>query len=159
MNKLRGSSVYLVGPVDHADNPNAWRQKVTDELLEPLGIKVYNPLVKPTWLDRYSCLDDFSKYYEVLNKINSKCLEKEDIKILNGMKHVRDFCLRMAEDCNFMIVNLPKTFTVGTFEEIKVATDAGKPVLYHFPDGIPSTWLPVQDLNFNTNHLQLGCII
>ena len=61
-----------------------------------------------------------------------------------GIKLVRKIDLRFAHDCNFFICSLPKRFTAGTFEELKIASDAGKPILMYMPDGVASTWVPAQ---------------
>ena len=51
MGLLKGSSVYLVGAVDHAEDPRKWRREIANDLLTPLSVRVYDPLVKPSWFD------------------------------------------------------------------------------------------------------------
>ena len=156
MGLLKGSSVYLIGAVDHADDPRAWRRKLAEEVLVPMGIKVYDPLVKPSWLgdacvsgpDSIGQLVDPSKDFLIFKeflKNPTQFTASESASIMARMDYIRKFCLRMASNCDFIIGSLPKRFTVGTLEELKVATDAGKPVLLHLPDGFEtSTWLPAQ---------------
>tara|TARA_R100001244_G_scaffold25113_2_gene25484 strand:+ start:131707 stop:132333 length:627 start_codon:yes stop_codon:yes gene_type:complete len=141
LNKLRGTSAYLAGPVDHAENPNGWRSVITKDLLDPLGIKAYNPLVKPSWLSKRAKLDP-KIYMDDMKALVTEGYLSHDV--WNGMREIRDFCKRQVNAADFVIVHHPKKFTTGTFEEIKIAVDALKPILFHLPDGLASTWLPVQ---------------
>ena len=50
MNRLKGTTAYLAGSVDHHEDPRKWRKEVARNLLQPLGIGVYDPLVKPGWM-------------------------------------------------------------------------------------------------------------
>lgn len=158
MGLLRGSSVYLVGPVDHSADPHKWRRDITNELLLPLGVKVYDPLVKPSWFtEKYdtdiSHLKDYKKWLSLIktryimttDTAADRAVEAHSQSVWNNLDAVHRLCLRMANDCNFMIVHLPKEFTAGSFQEIEIAARAGKPILFHLPDGMDSsTWLPVQ---------------
>ena len=67
MNYLRGSSVYLTGAIDHSDDPRGWRKKITRELLLPMGVRVYDPLVKPSWLSPAARTNP-SLYYDAINR-------------------------------------------------------------------------------------------
>jgi len=157
MGLLKGSSAYLIGSVDHHKNPNKWRKDITKDLLNPLGVNVYNPLMKPSWFqEEYPLVDnvhpskDFELFKAVLN--NRECKEFTDITpIENRMNAVRELCLRMANDCNFIIGFVPKKFTVGTWEEFGVAALSKKPILLYLPEGYDtSTWIPAQ-LNKSLN--------
>jgi hypothetical protein len=150
MGLLDGTSVYLVGAIDHASDPHKWRRELTNNLLHPLGIKVYDPLVKPSWLDKVyphiedDVVSDFLVFKRLLGEPRSIPEEQHEM-VWDRMHGIRELCLRYAHDCSFMIVNLPKQFTIGTLEEIGVAADAGKPVFFVLPDGpATSTWFPPQ---------------
>lgn len=147
MSLLRGSSVYLAGAIDHIDDPKSWRHKITHSLLLPMGVKVYDPLVKPSWLSEYAKAD-LSCYIDLMGKLlENKSLNYDDYQMWRGMKEVRQIDLRMAHSADFFIVSLPKKFTVGTLEELGIAAKSKKPILIHMPDGIVSTWLPTQIAN------------
>lgn len=161
MGLLQGTSVYLIGAIDHAEDPRRWRREIAEELLLPLGVRVYDPLVKPSWFDvkalsedNYSEIKLFREHLKnpgnviIPNRADSdRPLAKRlhQVLIEARMQEIRRFCLRMAHNADFIIGLLPKKFTVGTFEEISVAAQAGKPILLCMPDGIDvSTWLPAQ---------------
>jgi len=145
MNLLKGSSVYLAGAVDHSDNPREWRINIAESLLSPMGVKVYDPLLKPSWSSpavKEAPKDFFDSFDRVA--VGHQTITFRDRYLWNGMATIRRLCLRMVADCNFMIVSLPKKLTFGTLEELKLAVDAGKPVLLYMPDGVISTWLPLE---------------
>jgi nucleoside 2-deoxyribosyltransferase len=153
MNRLKGATAYLAGSVDHSEDPRKWRREIARDLLIPLGVGVYDPLIKPSWMCDYAKTSP-GRYRDILN--NPEHLLQNDI--WEGMAEVRKVDLRLAHSCDFMIVHLPKQFTVGTMEEISVAAAAGKPILVHAPDGCDiSTWLPVQLASspgeYRENHL------
>lgn len=144
MGLLTGTSVYLAGAIDFHKDPRSWRRNITNDLLNGLGIKVYDPLVKPSWLGEQSFLEP-SKFSDAIkDAVNGKFSSENDSIFEHGIKQVRRIDLRFAHDCNFMICSVPKVFTSGTFEELSIAVNAGKPVLFHMPDGVVSTWLPSQ---------------
>lgn len=143
-NLLRDTTVYLCGAIDHADDPRKWRKDITNKLLLPMGVKVYDPLVKPSWLPGHARQSPQHFNKSIVKALNNDD-SLEDHKIfLEGIKTVRKIDLRLAHDCNFMICSLPKRFTAGTFEELAVASTAGKPILFHMPEGVVSTWIPAQ---------------
>ncbi len=148
MGLLNGTSVYLIGSVDHHKNPRGWRKEIADKLLHPLGVKVYDPLVKPSWFQEKYPIPDPSNDFEFLKTVMKSPNEfSESLKQAaeNRMNGVRELCLRMTHDCNFIICSMPKKFTVGTMEELGVAAAAKKPILLYLPDGADtSTWLPAQ---------------
>lgn len=153
MNRLKGTTVYLAGSVDHHEDPRKWRKDIARDLLLPLGIRVYDPLIKPSWMCKQAKTSP-GRYRDILN--DPEHLLQDDLWA--GMAEVRKVDLRLAHSCDFMIVSLPKKFTVGTMEEISVAAAAGKPILVHAPDGFDvSTWLPVQlassPKEYRENHL------
>lgn len=145
MNLLRGSTVYLAGSIDFHQDPRGWRNRIREELLTPLGVRVYDPLIKPSWFSP-AARGNPNSYREALR---SAAGGEESNTITDAaweaMAQIRKADLRFASDANFVICSLPKVFTVGTMEELAVATNAGKPILFHLPDGAgTSTWLPVQ---------------
>lgn len=150
MGLLQGTSVYLIGSVDHHKDPRKWRKDIATELLRPLGVKVYDPIVKPGWFNvEYPLACDPSQDFIVFKEaLAAGCggWTKETKKLTEErMWAVRELCLRMAHDCSFIIASLPKKFTVGTLEELGVAAAAKKPILVYLPDGADtSTWLPAQ---------------
>lgn len=143
-NLLRGSSVYLIGAIDHADDPRAWRRRITKELLHPLGIKVYDPMVKPGWLPESARITPKNYNEAIAAALNGHVNPQTEELYHNGIQMVRKIDLRFIHDCSFVICSLPKRFTAGTFEELSVAADAGKPILLYMPDGVCSTWIPAQ---------------
>jgi hypothetical protein len=137
--RLKNTTCYLAGAIDHHEDPRAWRKKITSDVLHPLGIKVYDPLVKPSWLS------EAAKVHPDNYKTALKGNHPTPKAIWDGMVEIRKIDLRFAHTCDFMICSLPKKFTVGTIEELTIAANAGKPVLIHAPDGVDvSTWLPNQ---------------
>jgi len=151
MGILNGTSVYLVGAVDHAEDPRKWRRELTENVLHPLGVKVYDPLIKPSWfLEQFPVDADIDPALDFLamKKLlvgDHNFSDEVASQIEDRMWGVRELCLRYASDCSFMIVNMPKQYTVGSLEEVQVAADAGKPIFVVLPDGpATSTWLPAQ---------------
>lgn len=144
LNLLKGSSVYLTGAIDHHDDPRGWRRKITSELLTPMGVKVYDPLIKPSWLPAAAQSGPSIFRNAIECGVYGEISPKHDEMFDDGIRTIRKIDLRFAHDCNFMICSLPRTFTAGTFEEIAVAANAGKPILMHMPDGVITTWLPAQ---------------
>lgn len=139
-NLLQGTRVYLAGVVE-ADPVGAvsWRQQITEKLT-PYNVQVYNPLVKPDWLPEYSRVD-VRLYKDVLA---GKSDEMSLPTVFDANAAIRRICLRMVSSCDWVICHMPKTFTAGTFEELYLAAQLEKPVLFHLPDGIPPTWvLPI----------------
>jgi hypothetical protein len=157
MGLLNGTSVYLIGSVDHHKDPGKWRKEIAKDLLRPLGVKVYDPTTKPGWFnDEYPLDCDPTLDFHLFKQLLSTKALPTPAGPLGGPDHprwlaekrmwgVRDLCLRMAHDCNFIIASLPKKFTVGTLEELGVAAQAKKPILIYLPDGADtSTWIPAQ---------------
>jgi hypothetical protein len=134
MGLLNNSTVYLSGAVEAHQDPNSWRNQLSIKLKE-LGIKAYNPLIKPFWVPQIDGHTQAS-WKSVLTNPMTMNAECDTIWYTNG--EIRQFCLHLAATANFMIVKIDKTFTVGTFEEIGLAKY--KPV-FIISDGISSMWL------------------
>jgi hypothetical protein len=135
MNLLRGSTVYLCGSIEHAQSPTSWREQIKRELLLPLGIKPYDPLAKPTFLSELA-KGNPAEYRQMLIKPD------QQERVFSALAEIRNLDRQFAYACDFMICNMPKVFTVGTFEELSIAAACNKPVLVYSPDGLISTWLP-----------------
>lgn len=134
---LSGTRVYLAGPVEWDQNAGSWRSLVTEKLAK-YSVQVYDPLVKPKWLPEV-CHVNPKLYREALTgkTINfSKELAYEANIVL------RDFCLKCVSSADWIICWMPLKFTSGTFEEIYLAAQLNKPVLFCMPDGLTSTWIP-----------------
>lgn len=139
MNLLAGTRVYLAGPVEHDPGAVSWRQQIT-ERLKQFNVVVYDPLVKPTWLDPICKLNP-QLYRQALS---GKTAELSVAQVHEANVMMRRLCMKFVTSCDWIICYHPKTFTVGTFEEIFKAAELDKPVLFCAPDGILSTWaLPV----------------
>ena len=147
-NLLQGTRVYLAGVVE-ADPVGAvsWRQDIT-ERLSKYDTQIYNPLVKPDWLPEYSRVD-VQVYKDVLAGRQPK-VEMDLPTVFEANLAVRRICLRMVSSCDWIICHMPKTFTAGTFEELYLAAQLEKPVLFHLPDGVPPTWVLPIFANANT---------
>lgn len=135
MGLLQGSTVYLAGAIEHENSPTSWRERIKRELLWPLGIKVYDPLVKPSFMSA------LAKGSPVEYRSMLKADPGREI-VWPALAEIRDIDRQFAYACDFMICNMPLKFTVGTFEELTIAASCNKPVLVFSPDGIISTWLP-----------------
>lgn len=144
MNLLKDTTVYLAGPVEFDENHRSWRDEIT-EFLNKIGVKVYDPLVKPDCLyppitqeNPSGYLDNFRKWYN-----SDKPLElSNSLKIFNALKYVRKICLRLVRASDWTIFYLPKKFSVGTYEELTEAVRLDKPILVFCEDGqmYTSSW-------------------
>jgi len=136
MNTLKDTRCYLAGPVEHDEKATSWRHDVALFLSE-IGVKVYDPLKKPQWLDE-TCHLEPSIYRKTMGGEFTDITVKQVIEA-NHMMRVAD--LRIVHAVDWLICYLPLNFTAGTFEEVYEALRVGKPVFFCCPDGIPSTWL------------------
>jgi hypothetical protein len=145
MNTLQNTRCYLAGPVEHDESATSWRQEVA-EFLSGLGVKSYDPMIKPPWLDKICHVGppSYRKALEHGPQREDLCGEtiiiNEEASIkANHMMRIAD--LRIVHAIDWLICYLPVKFTAGTFEEVYEALRAGKPVFFCCPEGIPSTWL------------------
>lgn len=140
MNKLSGTRVYLAGLVESDPaGAKSWREQITSKLGK-YNVNVYNPLVKPRWLPDI-CKVDVKLYKDVLA---GKSTELPLQSVFDGNTAVRRICLRMVSSADWVICYLPRIFTAGTFEELYLAAQLEKPVLFCIPETIPPTWvLPI----------------
>jgi len=113
--RLTGTRVYLAGPVDNDPSCRGWRDEIS-EFLESMGIIVYSPLNKPSWLNHNARVENPHDYYRALQVTHS----------------------------DWAICYLPKSVpTTGTHDELKLFEFMNKPVLFCSPDsgmGVPSVW-------------------
>lgn len=147
MNLLKNSKCYLVGPIELSNDPVSWRSRVTKELNE-IGVKVYDPMVKPDWAPEVARetnknVNNKNLFIEVMHKIGKgEELTKNDKDHYYAMNWIRDIDLRFVHSCDFIVCYLPKIFSVGSCEELTIAIESKKPVLIWSKDTyIPSSWL------------------
>lgn len=142
-NLLNGTTVYLAGGVENAsDGGITWRNSITPRL-KSLGIKVWNPLIKPEWFvnhvgeeitaeSQINSRELFKKLVTYGDKFKCKSQILEEEKSINYKKawcandYLRKVCLRLARSCDFIICKLG--VSIGTQEEIKESWD--KPILF-----------------------------
>jgi hypothetical protein len=135
MGLLNGSSVYLSGAVEAHSDPNSWRNKLSIEL-EKIGIRPWNPLVKPKWIPNITA----EEQRDWKSKVLAEDPDTDNILFKNA--RLRHFCLHMVANANFVIMKLDNTQTIGTFEELAVAKY--KPVFVLSDNKLPSMWLLAQ---------------
>ena len=136
MNKLKDTTCYLAGPVELVDDCVSWRNALTP-LLKNLGVNVWDPLNKPEWfVDRVGNLTPQDQRNDklLLNNIVSdqlldyqQIMEAKDAGKRND--YVRKVCLRLVSACDFVICRVAGP-TIGTFEEICIANQQNKPILF-----------------------------
>jgi hypothetical protein len=145
MNLLKNTRCYLAGPVEQVDTDEAisWRQEMAS-FLSTIGVRAYDPLLKPPWLPS-ACHADPGVYIPIVEgKQDPIIYEGEEITsrvALEANHQMRVVDLRLVHAVDWIICFLPKKFTSGTFEEVYEGLRVGKPVLFCCPDGIVSTWL------------------
>ena len=136
MNRLNNQRVYLAGAMDRvADRGNGWRDNITP-FLESLGIRVFNPIKKPTVLGQE---DELTHKQKIKLKNTGKYDELSQL-----MKTIRSVDLRLVDISDFLIVNLDLDIhPCGTYEEIFWANRQKKPIIVHMKQGKQSApdWL------------------
>jgi nucleoside 2-deoxyribosyltransferase len=149
MNLLKDTRCYLAGPVEHDNKATSWRKSVALKLSK-LGVKPFDPLIKPPWLKGY-CHAHPKEYRRVMDGDESEegyvrtypkgkvWLQKSNVIAAN--RDMRKVDMRIVSAVDWIVCYLPVTFTSGTFEEVYEALRQGKPVFFCCPEGIPSTWL------------------
>jgi hypothetical protein len=137
VNKLKGSSCYLVGSMDASpDGGKGWRDDITP-FLESLNIKVYNPCSKP--------IDIGINEQTARGEIQKLKDERRFDEIRTRYKSIRTVDLRMTDKADLIIFFLDlDRLTVGSWEEAFTANRAKKPVLFVIKQGdksLYSNWL------------------
>lgn len=147
--KLSNTKVYLAGPIEKADDcsSSSWREYIK-EPLKSLGIKIWDPLIKPKWfIDKVGEVSPADQRTD-LKQFESPENTMDMIHAYDRNAYIRHCCLRLASSCDFMIC-LVDGPTVGTFEELNVANQQGKPIIFIHKNGkIDSCWRFVQ-FDFN----------
>lgn len=147
MNRLKGTTVYLAGPVECAKDCTSWRTAISKKLKD-IEIIPWDPLAKPKWfkhkLGDITVQDQIDDKF-ILNKfLNDDIMDSNTIKSINRNKNLREICLRLASACDFMICFVSGQ-TVGTFEEICIANQQKKPILFFTEDKpLDSCWRAAQ---------------
>jgi hypothetical protein len=128
MNRLKNQRVYLAGAMDRvADRGATWRDNITP-FLEGLGVKVFNPISKPTDIG----MEDQDSH---VIKAKLKKQHRYD-ELSHMMKTIRAVDLRLVDISDFLIVNLDlQVHPCGTYEEIFDANRSKKPILIHIEQG------------------------
>lgn len=137
-NFLKNTSCYLIGAIEHDQLfGRDWRTAVSSSL-NKMGIKIYNPLNRPDWMDKITPYvpPDLSRD-EILHAIyNSNSKMHSEAQTI-----IRRICIRYVGTCDFVFCYLPNAKTFGTTEELVIASNLGKPIIMVCPDDIPSLWI------------------
>lgn len=141
MNWLKGTSVYLAGPIEHCNQAADWRDVLCSKL-HSYDIEVLDPIKKPKWTEVNGNYD-VPKFFEEFNKELESGLEDRSSlqNLLNRQHYDRHVCLRCVSSADFVICRFPKKLTIGTLEELTLASQHRKPVIIYGPDGIAGKWL------------------
>lgn len=131
MGRLKDVRCYLCGPVENSDSPITWRDEITNPLRQ-IGLIIYDPLRKPKWMPPV----DGKAQKDMRTNLGSP-----ETRLKNHA--ARTFCMNIVRHCNIIILKMDYTFTVGTFEEIAIAS--GKPI-FVISKEITSMWL-IDQLN------------
>jgi nucleoside 2-deoxyribosyltransferase len=139
MGLLSGTKVYLAGPIEYAaDNKGGiiWRNELT-EVLKGMGVRVYDPMNKPNWYPDIAKGNPGVYVDCVLNGGTD-----DEIKdAFDGVKFIEKADFRYVNDCEWLIVYLPKQRTYGTIDELRAAVNAGKPIMIFAEERIVSSWI------------------
>jgi hypothetical protein len=140
MGYLQHTKCYLVGGIEHDKNLGRdWRLVVSDHL-SYLGVQIYNPLNRPKWMKSIEpFIPPAMSRADALASIEQGSEDADKIDL--AQKFVRQVCLRYVHSCDFVFCYLPDSKTYGTTEEIVIAANAKKPIIFVFPDKIPSLWV------------------
>ncbi len=137
MGKLKGSRVYLAGPMDRVpDRGKSWRQYITP-LLHKFGIFVLDPTRKHDY--NISCDENIS--FPEIQRLKK---QKKFSEIRSKYKQIRNTDLRLIDISDFVIAYVDvNTHLCGTYEEIFCANRQKKPVLLYINGGITNipNWL------------------
>jgi len=135
-NNLYGSTTYLVGPIDYADDDGVgWRQAITPAL-KAMDITVFDPTNKPCEMGQ--------EIGPEKDRLMTLKAANDWASLREAMKPIVHADLRMVQKSDFIIACLPEdTRTCGTIHEIALAIQCKIPVLLLCPDGRASVpnWL------------------
>lgn len=128
MNRLRGMTCYLCGPMDRVPDGGAgWRQLMSDRLRE-FEVGVFNPCDKPS---------DFAQEDEDSRTRILHMKEWHDFEGLErAMKPICSVDLRMVDIAHFLIMNIDiDVHLCGSYHEAFLAISQKKPVLIRCRQG------------------------
>lgn len=136
INRLRGTTAYLCGPIDKAKDAGVgWRKAITP-YLKSWGVRILDPTNKPKHL-----LPEQSEQIAQRHRLK----EKGEYDVLAAfMKQIRKVDLRMVDLSDFVIVYLDlDTPMCGTWDELFQADRQRKPIMIVCPQGISKVpdWL------------------
>lgn len=140
MGLLAGTKVYLAGAIEYASDGRGgvvWRDELTPKLVE-MGVRVYDPMRKPEWYPPIAKTDPGSYVKIVRDAVINGGPVDEAFK---AIKFIEKADFRYIYDCEWVIVYMPKVFTVGTIDELRAAVNTGKPIFVVCPELIPSSWM------------------
>lgn len=134
MGILSNCSYYLCGQVESSADPDGWRRELAADIknIEPTS-KIFDPLIKPEWVDPH---DKYAYQYKkyVLNPRNG--YEKDWGEIcFNINKEIRKQSKALASQCNILIARISKEFTWGSIDELEIAIQRRIPIFLWLPDG------------------------
>jgi hypothetical protein len=135
MGLLSSTTCYLCGPVEAAQDAAGWRNDIGAKLAR-MRVLCYDPLKKPKWVGQKGLLPQADITNGILGRGPIPVQDAIDAQVLS-----RTVCLRLVSAADWVICRMPKTFTVGTIEELHIAYQRGCPTFFICPDGIPSAWL------------------
>lgn len=147
MGLLNNTSVYLAGPVERDSECGGWRNTITP-LLKEIGIRIYNPLIKPQWFINECGCEVTPKQQRESKKILSDIAFEPSNVIPNDLvlnKYIRKVCLRLVSAADFVICKVSGP-TVGTYEELAICNQQEKPILF-LMDELDSCWRVAQFYN------------
>lgn len=143
MGLLENARIYLSGPIESSKDATSWRDRISKDL-KPIKVKIWDPLVKPSWMNASV---DGAKQQQYKKQLCDNTCSSE---IIDNNHSVRKMGLHLAANCDILIVKVGEQ-TVGTWEELQVARF--KPIFVICEDiDIPSMWLVDQlDAYHNIN--------
>jgi hypothetical protein len=129
MHKLKGSRVYLSGPIDDAkDLGVGWRRTITP-FLKSLGVIVVDPTDKPINIQ-----DGDIEHISLRQEYR----DNKDYAQLSRLMHdIRVFDLRCTDLCDWSIVYLNYDIIMtGTLEEVFNMNRCKKPIVVYCEQGV-----------------------
>lgn len=127
MNILNNTVSYLCGNLEHTNDAEGWRDRLSVEL-KKMGVNVLDPT-------KQIFLGQKAETQEVRDQLKTWREEENFSEIHNFMKEIIRRDLRAVDISTFLICRLePDKPTWGTTHEITVASDQRKPILFILKD-------------------------
>lgn len=124
---LLGTRTYLVGHMQYKDG-SEWR-KTTRLSLESMGVKVYDPYLKP-YLE--SVEEGPAEFQKLKNLLESDDLDG----VRERFSKVRNYDLALVDKSDFIVAHIfPEIASWGSAEEIYLASSQRKPVFISIEGG------------------------